>query len=53
MPYQTISMLSKKLLEGSLSAFDLTNEHVQRIDSLNNQLNAIVIDNRTAARASN
>ncbi|MFT7372042.1 MAG: amidase [Oleiphilaceae bacterium] len=51
MPYQTISMLSKKLLEGSLSAFDLTNEHFQRIDSLNNQLNAIVIDNRTAARA--
>ncbi|MFT6123440.1 MAG: amidase [Oleiphilaceae bacterium] len=49
MSYQTISTLRKNLLDGKLSAINLTRGHFQRIDSLNNQLNAIVIDNRTAA----
>lgn len=51
MPYQTASSLQKKLLDKSLSAADLMHTHYQRIDELNDKLNAIVIDNRLAAFA--
>ena len=51
MPYQKISSLRQQLLNKSISAYDLTLEHFQRIDAVNDKLHAIVIDNRENALA--
>ena len=49
MYYKSASSLREKLINKNISAVDLTNTFLQRIDGLNGKLNAIVIDNRKAA----
>lgn len=47
--FQSSLSLREKLVSKDISAVDLTSKFLQRIGSLNGQLNAIVIDNREAA----
>ena len=49
MIYKSISELSAQLKSNQVSAIDLTKQHLNQIDNLNDKLNAIVIDTRDAA----